>query len=66
MSENKEQGRLSKYVKGVRSEVKKVVWPNKNELIKYTGLVLLISFIVALIIFLFDGLISRILSLIIG
>lgn len=65
-TERKEQGRLTKYFKGVRSEIKKVVWPDKEDLVKYTALVILISSLVAFIIFLFDGLISRILSLIIG
>ena len=32
--------RVKTYFKGVRSEVKRVVWPTKPEMIKYTGAVL--------------------------
>lgn len=28
------------YFKGVKSEIKRVTWPTKNELVKYTGAVL--------------------------
>lgn len=31
--------RTKTYFKGVRSEVKRVVWPTKDELVKYTGAV---------------------------
>ena len=32
--------RVKTYFKGVRSEVKRVVWPSKPEMIKYTGAVI--------------------------
>ena len=32
--------RARTYFKGVRSEIKRVTWPTKNELVKYTGAVL--------------------------
>ena len=33
-------GRARTYFKGVKSEIKRVTWPTKNELVKYTGAVL--------------------------
>lgn len=39
--------KIIKYVKESRQELKKVVWPTKNETIKYTMLVIGISLAVA-------------------
>lgn len=36
----KQKGRLKEYFKGVRLEMKKVVWPTKKELSQYTALVI--------------------------
>ena len=36
----KEKGRLKEYFKGVRLEMKKVVWPTRSELGSYTAVVL--------------------------
>ena len=36
----REKGRFREYFKGVRLEMKKVVWPTRKELWQYTGLVL--------------------------
>jgi preprotein translocase subunit SecE len=38
--QKREKGRFKEYFKGVRLEMKKVVWPTKKELWQYTGLVL--------------------------
>ncbi|MDO5028870.1 MAG: preprotein translocase subunit SecE [Bacillota bacterium] len=59
-------GRTKKYFKGVRTELKKVVWPNKTELLKYSALVLVLSIISALFIYLFDFIIHNLLGFIIG
>jgi len=32
--------RLKEYFRGIRSEIKKVVWPTKKETYRYTGVVL--------------------------
>ncbi|MGI6730550.1 MAG: preprotein translocase subunit SecE [Anaerovoracaceae bacterium] len=37
----KPRGSLKEYFKGVKVEMKKVVWPTKKELISYTGVVIL-------------------------
>lgn len=57
--------KLSTYLKGVRSELKKVMWPSKKELINYTGVVILISILVAVIVYVLDIGINGALSLII-
>lgn len=36
----REKGRFKEYFKGVRLEMKKVVWPTRKELWQYTALVL--------------------------
>ena len=59
------RGKLKTYFKGVRSELKKVVWPSKKELLNYTGIVLMLSFIVAVIVYILDILLNNILGLLI-
>jgi preprotein translocase subunit SecE len=59
------KGKVSTYFKGVKAEMKKVIWPTKKELVNYTGVVILISAIVGLVVWILDTVILRILSLII-
>jgi preprotein translocase subunit SecE len=42
------------YLSGVYNELKKVHWPGRNQLIGYTGVVLLSVALMALIVWLFD------------
>ena len=58
------KGKISTYFKGVKAEMKKVTWPSKKELINYTGVVIIISVIVGLVVWVLDLGIHRILSLI--
>lgn len=60
------EGGFGKYIKGVRTELKKVVWPTRDELVKYSILVLFLSIIAALAIYFFDFIIHNILQFIIG
>ncbi|NLL81174.1 MAG: preprotein translocase subunit SecE [Tissierellia bacterium] len=53
------------YFKGVRSEMKKVIWPTKKELFNYTGVVILLSLFVAIIVYLIDIIIGGIISFLI-
>ncbi len=62
----REQGSRSQYVRGVKSELKKVVWPSKDKLIKYSALVIVVSIISSLLVYLFDFIVQNILKLIIG
>jgi len=59
------KGKIRTYFKGVRAEMRKVMWPSRKELINYTGVVILISIIVGLVVWVLDLGIHRILSLII-
>lgn len=46
--------RAKNYLKGVRSELRKVTWPSRKELINYTIIVIVVTIILAMIIGLFD------------
>ena len=59
------KGKVSTYFKGVKSEMKKVIWPTKKELINYTAVVAALSIFVALIVWVLDILIGGGLSFII-
>ena len=50
----KKQNRLAEYFKGVRTELKKVVWPTKKETQKYTLIVLVVCAAFALLFWLMD------------
>ncbi len=52
--------------KGFRSEIKKVTWPTRPELIKKTGVVIFVSLAMAILIWLLDTAMHGLLSLIIG
>ncbi len=57
------KGKMSAYFRGVKAEMKKVIWPNKKQLLNYTGVVILISGIVSLIVYLLDIGMHKLLSL---
>ncbi len=50
------------YVVNVYSELKKVHWPNRQQMIAYTGVVLVAVTLVAIIIWLFDSGLSFLLA----
>lgn len=55
--------KLNKFVREVRSEMRKVSWPNRKELITYTIVVIVTVIIVALFTGVVDVIISGILNL---
>lgn len=57
------KGKMSTYFRGVKSEMKKVAWPSRKELINYTGVVIGISAIVSIVVYLLDLGIHGVLSL---
>ncbi len=59
------KGKLSAYFRGVKAEMRKVIWPSKKELINYTGVVILMSAIISIIVYVLDLGIHYALSLII-
>ena len=52
------------YLKRVYTELRKVTWPTRSELINSTIVVIIISAIVALIIFILDTIFSNLLRMI--
>lgn len=56
-TQEKKAGRLSgtvEFVRGVRSELKKVTWPNRDQLQQSTAVVLIILIILTAYVFLWD------------
>lgn len=50
-------------VQTFRSEMRKIHWPSKEEIVKYTTTVIGVSILVSLVIFAFDQVFSRALGL---
>lgn len=50
----KERGGLKEYFKGVRTEMKKVIWPTRKETVSYTGVVIVTCAFFALLFWGFD------------
>ena len=51
----KKHGRFIDYLKGVKMEMKKVVWPTKNEMVSYTCVVILTCFVFSMLFWGFDS-----------
>ena len=60
MAETKKKGnifkRIAKWFRGMKSELKKVVWPSAGQLVNNTIIVVVVAIIVALIVWAFDEL----------
>ena len=54
-----QRGGFGKLFRGVKAELKKVVWPTKKELINYTIEVFLVTIFIALVIAVLDGLFAQ-------
>ena len=46
--------RLKEYFKGIRSEIKKVVWPTRKETYRYTGVVIVTCALFAIFFWILD------------
>lgn len=55
-----------KFFRGVLKELKKVHWPNRREITIYTGVVLFAVVLVAVLLWFFDSILSRLMSLIVS
>jgi preprotein translocase subunit SecE len=51
----KSKGKVSNFLKGVRSELKRVNWPNRKELYSYTTVVIVVCLLVAFGIWIADS-----------
>ena len=54
-----QRGGLGKFFRGVKAELKKVVWPTKKELINYTIVVFLVTIFIAIIIYILDAVFAQ-------
>lgn len=54
------------YLREVRGELKKVVWPTRKTLARLTGVVVLVSGLVSLFIWAFDWVVSSLMNLLLG
>lgn len=57
---------FSRYMRGVRSEFKRVVWPTKSQLVNYTVVVLVVSLIVSGLVYILDFILQHLLKLFVG
>lgn len=65
MAEVEKKGKTGLFLKGVKAEMKKVIWPSKKDLLNYTLVVTGISVAVAALVYLIDLGIGALLKLII-
>lgn len=55
--------RIGRFLKEVRLELKKVIWPNRKELVSYTSIVIVTVLVVAVFIGAIDSLFASLLRL---
>ena len=65
-AEARKSGRVKAFFKGVWNELKKVHWPSKKQLITYTGVVILAVVAMALVISIYDWIVSYLIQLLLG
>lgn len=53
---------LARYFRGVKSEFRKVVWPSKEQVARYSAIVIFCVILMALLLSLFDKLVMFLLS----
>lgn len=57
---------IGRFFKGVRSELKKVIWPNKKELVNNTVIVVISVVLVTFALWVLDSIFGFLLNLLIG
>ena len=62
----KKNSKVKAFFRGVWSELKKVHWPTKKQLVTYTGVVIVAVLLMAIAISVFDWAISSIVELLLG
>lgn len=63
--QNKDKQSLSKYMRGVKSEFKKVVWPDKKQLANYSGIVIASIILFSIVLSVLDLVINKGMNLIV-
>jgi len=64
--EARQENRLQRWYRETRAELGKVSWPTREEGLRLTGIVIVVTVISALVIFAVDSLFSTVIGLIIG
>jgi preprotein translocase subunit SecE len=54
-AQKKPRGSVKDYFRGIKTEMKKVVWPTRKELVSFTGVVMFLCVVLGLGIWLFDS-----------
>ncbi len=62
----KEKGRIRRWMKGLKAEFKKIVWPDRDSVVKETAAVIVITIILSLIIALLDLGVKNLIDLILS
>lgn len=62
--ENKGQ-KATGFIKGVRSELKKIAWPTRKQLVQYTIVVIIMSILLSILVFGLDFIFLNLIELII-
>lgn len=60
--EKKKKGGLGRYLREMKSELKKVAWPTRKQTINNTGVVILCVIIVGAFVWIFDGIASQLIG----
>ncbi len=60
----KEKGRVKQWFKGLKAEFKKIVWPEKESVVKQTAAVIVVTVVLSAIIYLIDMGLTRLIDLI--
>ena len=58
-----QRGGFGKFFRGVKAELKKVVWATRKELINYTIVVFLVTIFIALLIYVFDAIFAQLINM---
>jgi preprotein translocase subunit SecE len=61
-----EENRVVRWLRETRSEINQVVWPSREETIRLTGIVIVISLVVGLILFMEDSLLTFLYTSLVG
>ncbi len=63
--ERKSENKVVRYLKEVRAEVSKVVWPSQRATINLTGIVLAVMFVMSIALGIIDWIFTRLFALIV-
>jgi len=62
----KKENRVARYLKGVRSEMRKVTWPSREATLRLTGIVLAVTVSLSVALGVVDWVFSKLFAVLIG